>query len=91
MHDLSLENMRLMSLLFFFWLLLVMILFFFKSSFSVEGYAKSQNFRSDSMSKLSASQGKSTSRQNSGVQGSEDVLGDEKRKIYTGPNPLHNR
>lgn len=43
------------------------------------------------MSKLSASQGKSTSRQNSGVQGSEDVLGDEKRKIYTGPNPLHNR
>lgn len=43
------------------------------------------------MSKLSAFQGKTTSRQNSGVQGSEDVLGDDKRKINTGPNPLHNR
>ncbi|KAL5101547.1 hypothetical protein RYX36_005874 [Vicia faba] len=91
MHDLCLDNMRLMSLLFFFWLLLVLILFFFKNSISVEGYAKSQNFRTDSNSKLSAVQGKTTSTKNSGVQGSEDVLADEKRKIYTGPNPLHNR
>lgn len=44
------------------------------------------------MSKFSPNfQAKGGSRQNSGEEGNEDVLGDEKRKIYTGPNPLHNR
>lgn len=76
-----------MSLVCFLWLL-VLVLFLFKSTFSVEGYAKSHNFRTKSKSKFSPFQG---SRQNSGEKGHEDVLGDEKRKIYTGPNPLHNR
>ncbi|WJX59256.1 hypothetical protein P8452_44603 [Trifolium repens] len=82
--------MKLMSLFFFFCLFLLL----FKTSFSTEVYAraKSHNLRSDSMSKFSPFHGKEGSRKNSGKQGSdEDVLGDEKRKVYTGPNPLHNR
>jgi len=43
------------------------------------------------MSKSNSIQDKQGSRQNSGEGGSEAILGDEKRKIYTGPNPLHNR
>lgn len=43
------------------------------------------------MSKLGPTQGKEGLRQNTGEGGNEDAFGDEKRKIYTGPNPLHNR
>ncbi|AET00169.1 Clavata3/ESR (CLE) gene family member MtCLE21 [Medicago truncatula] len=83
--------MRLMSLFCFLWFLLL-VLFLFNTSFSAQEYAKSQNFRTKSMSKFSPNfQAKGGSRQNSGEEGNEDVLGDEKRKIYTGPNPLHNR
>jgi len=43
------------------------------------------------MSKSNSIQDKQGLRQNSTEGGSEAILGDEKRKIYTGPNPLHNR
>ena len=51
-----------------------------------------QNFESGSMPKPSSfPEAKQGFRQNSGEGGSEAVFGEEKRKIYTGPNPLHNR
>lgn len=43
------------------------------------------------MSKSNSIQDKHGFRQNSGEGASQPILGDEKRKIYTGPNPLHNR
>lgn len=87
--------MRLMSLACFWLLVLLLVLFLFRISFAADdGYAKSQTFRTGSMSKPSPfHQAKGGSRQNKGTEGGseEAVLGGEKRKIYTGPNPLHNR
>lgn len=89
MHDLCLvESMRLMSQACFSILLLILFLFKISSS-TANGYAKSQSFRTQPLSNLSPFKGKS--RQNTGDGDGEAVLGDEKRIIYTGPNPLHNR
>lgn len=66
----------------------------FKISFAsaaADGPAKFQSFRSGTMSKLSPFQATGSSRKNTDEDGSEADLGDEKRRIYTGPNPLHNR
>ncbi|KAK7300259.1 hypothetical protein RJT34_11100 [Clitoria ternatea] len=90
MHHLCLiESMRLMSC----FLVLLLILFLFEISFAAtDEQSKFQNFRSGSVSNLSPFQDKRGPAQNKGEDGSgEAVLGDEKRKIYTGPNPLHNR
>lgn len=96
MHDLFvlfIETMRLMGWAYYFSLLLL-VLFLFQcqsSSTTAHGSVKFQNFETGSMSKLGPTQGKEGLRQNTGEGGNEDVFGDEKRKIYTGPNPLHNR
>lgn len=82
--------MRLMSLACFFWLLLL-VLFLFQISFAADEYSKSQSFRTGSATNLNPFQAKGSSKENSGEDDSEAVLGDEKRKINTGPNPLHNR
>ena len=80
--------MRLMSLARF--SLLLLILSMFNTSFSDDGSAKFQSFRTGPVSK--PFQAKGGSRQHTGGEdGSEAVIGDEKRKVYTGPNPLHNR
>lgn len=90
MHDLCLvESMRLMSQACFSILLLILFLFKISSSSAADGYAKSQSFRTEPVSNLGPFKGKS--RQNTGEGGGEAFLGDEKRIIYTGPNPLHNR
>ncbi|KAG4906628.1 hypothetical protein AAZX31_20G038400 [Glycine max] len=87
--------MRVMSLACFFVLLLVLLLLqlqSFSTAATTNESAKFQNFESGSMPKPSSFQeAKQGFRQNSGEGGSEAVLGEEKRKIYTGPNPLHNR
>lgn len=89
--------MRLMSLACFFVLLLVLLLLQLQSfssttTVTTNESAKFQNFESGSMPKPSSfPEAKQGFRQNSGEGGSEAVLGEEKRKIYTGPNPLHNR
>ena len=85
--------MRLMGVACFSLLLLVFLfLFNFKTSSAADGSAKFQSFKSGSMSKIDPAQHRGGFReQNSGKESSEAVLGDEKRKIYTGPNPLHNR
>ncbi|KOM46662.1 hypothetical protein LR48_Vigan07g036600 [Vigna angularis] len=70
----------------FSFLLLILFLSIFSSSAS-EGYAESQSLTNEPLSNLSYLNDKGGSRQNNG----EAVLGDEKRIIYTGPNPLHNR
>ncbi|KAI4308217.1 hypothetical protein L6164_031315 [Bauhinia variegata] len=82
--------MRHMGLACFCFLLLV--LFLFKTSSAADGSAKFQNFRSGSMPKPSSAEAEEGFRPYQGEDGtSDEVLGDEKRKIYTGPNPLHNR
>ncbi|BAT80878.1 hypothetical protein VIGAN_03049500 [Vigna angularis var. angularis] len=88
MHHLHLsESMRLINLPpCFSFLLLILFLSIFSSSAS-EGYAESQSLTNEPLSNLSYLNDKGGSRQNNG----EAVLGDEKRIIYTGPNPLHNR
>ncbi|KAK7304888.1 hypothetical protein VNO77_42781 [Canavalia gladiata] len=91
--ELQEETMKLMSLACFSLLLLLLLLLI--QSFSTtthNDYAKFQNFETGSVSKPNPIQAKQGSRENSGEgSGGEAVLGDEKRKIYTGPNPLHNR
>ncbi|CAJ1971245.1 unnamed protein product [Sphenostylis stenocarpa] len=78
--------MRLILLPCFPILLLILFLITFSSS-AAEGYAKSESLTNEPLSNLSHLHDKGGSRQNTG----EAVLGDEKRIIYTGPNPLHNR
>ncbi|KAL2322356.1 hypothetical protein Fmac_026735 [Flemingia macrophylla] len=82
--------MRLTSLACFS-LLMLFLLLLHNFSTSANGSPKFQNLESGSVSKTSSIHAKQGFRQNSGEGGSEAVLGDEKRKIYTGPNPLHNR
>ncbi|QCE01569.1 hypothetical protein DEO72_LG7g2867 [Vigna unguiculata] len=76
--------MRLMTLLPCFSVLLLILFFSIFSSSAAEGYAESQSLASEPLSNLSH---KGSRLKNNG----EAVLGDEKRIIYTGPNPLHNR
>jgi len=57
------------------------------SSSAAEGYAKPQSLTNEPLPNLRNLHDKGASRQKTG----EAVLGDEKRIIYTGPNPLHNR
>ncbi|KAK7400978.1 hypothetical protein VNO78_12287 [Psophocarpus tetragonolobus] len=82
--------MRLMSFARFFVLLLVLFLLQSFSTTTKESQ-KFQNFESGSMPKPNPSQAKQGFRHNPGEGGDEAVFGEEKRKIYTGPNPLHNR
>jgi len=90
MHDLCSETMRLVGLACFFLLMLLLLLLQSFSS-ATEESGKFQHFKTGYMSKFNSVQDKQGFRQNSGEGGSEAILGDEKRKIYTGPNPLHNR
>ncbi|BAT88926.1 hypothetical protein LR48_Vigan272s005300 [Vigna angularis] len=90
MHDLCSETMRLMGLACFFLFMLVLLLLQSLSTATKES-GKFQNFKSGYMSKSNSIEDKHGFRQNSGEGASEAILGDEKRKIYTGPNPLHNR
>ncbi|KAI4305900.1 hypothetical protein L6164_029231 [Bauhinia variegata] len=72
--------------------LLLLVLFLFKTSSAADGSAKFQSFKSGSMSNFSSAGAKQGFRPYQGKDGtSDEVLNDEKRKIYTGPNPLHNR
>ena len=71
--------------------ILLLVLFLFQSSLTGDESAELQSFQTGSLSKLSPIQAKGGVRRNKGEGRSEAVLGDEKRKIYTGPNPLHNR
>ncbi|ESW13513.1 hypothetical protein PHAVU_008G203000 [Phaseolus vulgaris] len=88
MHHLCLSgSMRLMSLQPCFSILLLILFLFKFSSSAAEGYAKSQSLANQPLPNLSHLHDKGGSRQNTG----EAVLGEEKRIIYTGPNPLHNR
>ncbi|KAK7333902.1 hypothetical protein VNO80_30683 [Phaseolus coccineus] len=90
MHDLGKETMRLMCLACFSLLMLVLLLLQSFSTASNES-GKFQNFKSGYMSKFNSIQDKQGLRQNSAEGGNGAILGDEKRKIYTGPNTLHNR
>ncbi|KAE9606272.1 hypothetical protein Lal_00024527 [Lupinus albus] len=92
MHDLCLEKMRLMSLACCS-VLLLLVMFMLKISFAAtDESTKFQSIRARTMPKLNpSSQAKEGSRKNRDEEGSEKVIGDEKRRIYTGPNPLHNR
>lgn len=70
-------------------LLLVLVLALLRAS-SVDGSATYRTFKTGSPSEPTG--GKPRGR--FGADKNEDggpVFGDEKRKVYTGPNPLHNR
>ncbi|KAL1347955.1 hypothetical protein HN51_023958 [Arachis hypogaea] len=74
--------------------LLLLVLFMFKTSFPKDGSAKFQSFATGSMSKHSQAKRGSRHQHKDEENGRGEVggvLGDEKRKVYTGPNPLHNR
>lgn len=74
--------------------ILLLVLFFFTiTSSATDGYAKSQSYKNEPLSSNLSTffHDKGGSRQNVGEDGGEAVLGDDKRKVYTGPNPLHNR
>ncbi|KAL2316893.1 hypothetical protein Fmac_030769 [Flemingia macrophylla] len=77
--------MRLISVASFSILLLVLS-FITISSAAADGYAETQSFRNHN--KPLPSHRTSGGSRKDGV---EAVLGAEKRVIYTGPNPLHNR
>ncbi|CAJ1964561.1 unnamed protein product [Sphenostylis stenocarpa] len=89
-NDLCCETMRLMGLACFTLLMLVLLLLQSFSTATNES-GNFQNFESGFMSKSNSVQAKHGFRQTSGEGGSETIVGEEKRKIYTGPNPLHNR
>ncbi|KAL4611459.1 hypothetical protein ACB092_08G124900 [Castanea dentata] len=70
--------------------LLLLILLLLEISSSADGSATFGTFKTGSASELSNAKHKG------GFGGDKDkggdaVFGDEKRKVYTGPNPLHNR
>lgn len=72
-------------------LLLLLLLFLLKASPASESYS----FKSESipLQANTASTHNNTDFNNNKGHEVEDpsVIGDEKRRIYTGPNPLHNR
>ncbi|KAK9273003.1 hypothetical protein L1049_017810 [Liquidambar formosana] len=70
-------------------LLLLMLLLLKTSSFS-DGSARFGTFKTGYGSELSPVESNGGSRGN-GDEDGDAVLVDEKRKIHTGPNPLHNR
>nr|KYP73234.1 hypothetical protein KK1_005849 [Cajanus cajan] len=78
-------SMRLMALPSFSILLFILLLFTISSA-AAHGHAKAQTFRNHN-EPLANHSSKGGSTKDSG----EAVLGDQKRVIYTGPNPLHNR
>nr|DAD42891.1 TPA_asm: hypothetical protein HUJ06_001121 [Nelumbo nucifera] len=71
--------------------LLLLMLLQLETPCSADGYGRFGRFRGGSASKLSAFQSKGIPERREGDKDGDEVFGVDKRKIYTGPNPLHNR
>ncbi|KAM6576816.1 hypothetical protein CsatB_028653 [Cannabis sativa] len=73
-------------------LVMIMILVFENSSTSADGYTEFQSFKKGSPSEYDISPLQSnTPGENTYGDNTDSTLVDEKRRIHTGPNPLHNR
>ena len=76
------------------YLLLLLIMSPLETPCYAVGYGKFSSFRGGSSSELKNNPAKSNNigglKGNADKEGNE-IFGAEKRKVYTGPNPLHNR
>ncbi|KAF3442161.1 hypothetical protein FNV43_RR16077 [Rhamnella rubrinervis] len=70
--------------------LLLLVLLLLETACFAEGYGKIGRFKGGSGSVLGPVKSQSGFKGNAHKDGDE-VFGVEKRKVYTGPNPLHNR
>ncbi|KAG6682551.1 hypothetical protein I3842_13G148500 [Carya illinoinensis] len=72
--------------------ILLLVLLLLKISSSVDGSATFGTFKTGSASKLRNEKSKGAFGRDKDEDGDQShVFGDEKRRVYTGPNPLHNR
>lgn len=70
--------------------LLLLILSVLETPCSAVGYAKFSRFKGGSDSELNPAKSNNGFKGNVDKDGNE-IFGAEKRKVHTGPNPLHNR
>lgn len=71
--------------------LLLLVLILLETSSSADGSATSGTFKPGSASELSKAKYNGVFGGDHKDEDGDAVFGDEKRKVYTGPNPLHNR